>query len=266
MNCDFSFKHYKEILEIAQKNNYEFINFEEFIERDKNIEKEKFLNQKICLLRHDVDYEFHKNYDLAKIEYELGIKSTFFIQFSAWEYNSRDKDCFKIAKEFIKMGHKIGVHLDLSFYKDITIDKVHIYFEKEKKLLSDILEAEVIDVFSYHNPHKLKKFILNKETPRVRNTYEPLFFSKIKYLSDSQGWYEGCMCQIFKKSKYPKIQLLIHSYIWDEIPEIDFTNDMAKMIANKTKDFYNYMLDHHPVCKKNSKELKSQIIKKINKW
>ena len=36
MNCDFSFQHYKEILEIAQKSNYEFINFEEFIERDKN--------------------------------------------------------------------------------------------------------------------------------------------------------------------------------------------------------------------------------------
>ena len=47
MNCDFSFKHYKEILEIAQKNNYEFINFEEFIERDKNIEKE---NNRIKIL------------------------------------------------------------------------------------------------------------------------------------------------------------------------------------------------------------------------
>ena len=85
MNCDFSFQHYKEILEIAQKSNYEFINFEEFIERDKNQKKVNFSNQKICLLRHDVDYEFAKNYDLAKIEYDLGIKSTFLIQCSAWD-------------------------------------------------------------------------------------------------------------------------------------------------------------------------------------
>ena len=266
MNCDFSFQHYKEILEIAQKSNYEFINFEEFIERDKNQKKVNFSDQKICLLRHDVDFEFAKNYDLAKIEYDLGIKSTFFIQCSAWEYNCRDKDSFKIAKELIKMGHQIGVHLDISWYENITIDKVQSYFEKEKKLLSNILEAQVIDIFSYHNPHKLKDLVLNKAISGLRNTYEPLFFSKIKYLSDSQGWYEGCMCQIFKKSKYPKIQLLTHSYIWDEIPDIDFTNDVAKMIASKTKDFYEYILNAHPVCRKNDKELKNQIIKRINKW
>ena len=101
------------------------------------------------------------------------------------------------------MGHQIGVHLDISWLENITIDKVQSYFEKEKKLLSNILEAQIIDIFSYHNPHKLKNLVINKAISGLRNTYEPLFFSKIKYLSDSQGWYEGCMCQIFKKSKYP---------------------------------------------------------------
>ena len=266
MNCNFSFKHYGEILKIALKSNYEFINFDEFIERDKNLKKDNFLNQKICLLRHDADYEFAKNYNIAKIEHDLGIKSTFFIQCSAREYNCRDRDVFKIAKELSKMGHQIGVHLDITWYENITIDKVQTYFEKEKKLLSNILDVEVIDIFSYHNPHKFKDLVLNKVTPGLRSTYEPLFFSKIKYLSDSQGWYEGCMCEIFKKSKYPKIQLLTHSYLWDEIPDVDFTNDIAKMIASKTKDFYEYMLNSHPVCRKNDKELKNQIINKINKW
>ena len=105
MNCNFSFEHYKEILKTALKSNYEFINFAEFIERNKNSRKNNFLNEKICLLRHDVDYEFAKNYNLAKIEYDLGLKSTFFIQCTSWEYNSRDRDVFKIAKELSKMGH-----------------------------------------------------------------------------------------------------------------------------------------------------------------
>ena len=47
-------------------------------------------------------------------------------------YNCRDKDSFKIAKELIKMGHQIGVHLDISWLENITIDKVQSYFEKEK--------------------------------------------------------------------------------------------------------------------------------------
>ena len=266
MNCNFSFKHYEEILKAALKSNYEFIDFAEFIKRDKNSRKNNFLNQKICLLRHDIDYEFTKNYNIARIEHNLGLKSTFFIQCTSWEYNSRDRDVFKIAKELSNMGHQIGVHLDMSWYKDIDINNVQTYFEKEKKLLSNNLDIEVIDIFSCHNAHKLKELVLNKVIPGVRSTYEPLFFSKIKYLSDSQGWYEGCMCEIFKKSKYPKIQLLTHSYIWDEVPEVDFTKDIAKMITCNTKDFYKLMLSSHPVCKKNEEKLKKEIIKKINKW
>ena len=36
---------------------------------------------------------------------------------------------------------------------------------KEKTLLSDILDIDIIDIFSCHNPHKLKNFILNKTIP-----------------------------------------------------------------------------------------------------
>ncbi|MDA8937073.1 hypothetical protein N9I22_00175 [Candidatus Pelagibacter sp.] len=266
MNCDFSFQHYKEILEIAIKSNYKFLNFEKFTKLNNDLKQDDLSKQKICLLRHDVDYDFIKNYNLAKIEYDLGVKSTFFLQSSAWEYNCRDKESFKVVKEIVKMGHNIGVHLDISWYENFSIDKIKDYFERERKLLSDLLEIEVVNIFSYHNPHKFKDLLLNKEIPGLRNTYEPLFFSKIKYLSDSQGWYEECMCKIFKKSKYPKIQLLTHSYVWDQNPEKDFTNDIAKMISNKTKDFYEYMLNSHPVCKKNDKDIKSQIINKISKW
>ena len=266
MKCNFSHTHYKKILEIALKNNYNFINFFQFIEKNKLEEKENFLNEKICILRHDIDYTSEKIYSIAKIEFDLGIKSTYFFQSCSRVYNSREKETFQIAKELDKMGHQIGVHLDLSWYPDLSIQKISTYFMKEKTLLSDILDIDIIDIFSFHNPYKLKNFILNKTIPGVRQTYEPLFFSNIKYLSDSQGWYEGCICKIFKESRYSKIQLLTHPYIWDQNPEKDFTHDMAKMISNKTKDFYKYTVENHPICKKNKDELKIQIIKKINKW
>ena len=265
MKCNFSYLHYKEILEVALSNNYNFINFFEFIDKNE-FQKKKIDKEKICLLRHDIDYETDKIYSIAKIEYDLGIKSTYFYQTCAWEYNSRQKETVKIAKELSKMGHHLGVHLDISWYEDISIEKISTYFLKEKKLLEDILDVKLIDIFSYHNPHKLKNFILDKITPGVRNTYEPLFFSEIKYLSDSQGWYEGCVCKIFNESKYDKIQLLTHPYIWDENPEINFTHDIAKMISDKTVDLYKYMLKSHPICKHNEKELKNIIIKNINKW
>ena len=265
MKCNFSYLHYKEILEIALRSNYNFINFFEFINKDKFEKKDKFLNEKICILRHDIDYETEKIYSIAKIEYDLGINSTYFFQSCSKVYNSREKETVKIAKELFKMGHQIGVHLDLSWYQDISKQNILTYFNKEKTLLSNILDIDIIDIFSCHNPHKIKNFILDKTIQGVRHTYEPIFFSKIKYLSDSQGWYEGCICKIFKESKYYKIQLLTHPYIWDENPDKDFTHDMAKMISNKTKDLYDYTIKNHPICKKNKDELKNQIIRKINR-
>ena len=44
MKCNFSYLHYKEILEVALKNNYNFINFFEFI--DKNEFQKKKLTKK----------------------------------------------------------------------------------------------------------------------------------------------------------------------------------------------------------------------------
>ena len=76
------------------------------------------------------------------------------------------------------MGHQIGVHLDGSWYQDISKQNILTYFNKEKTLLSNILDIDIIDIFSCHNPHKIKDFILNKITPGVRHTYEPLFFFK----------------------------------------------------------------------------------------
>ncbi len=266
MTCNFSNSHYKEILEIALKNNYNFINYFELIDKNQFQNKDEFSKEKICILRHDVDYTPEKIYDIAKIEYDLGIKSTFFFQTSAWTYNSRSKETYSVAKEIDSMGHQIGVHLDLSWNKNISVQEIATYFQKEKKLLGNILEVELVDIFSHHNPHKLRDFILNQITPSVRHTYEPMFFSKIKYLSDSQGWYEGCPCKIFESSKYSKIQLLTHPFIWDKNPETDFISDMAKMITKKTIEYYNYTTKYHPVCEHNKTKLKDQIIKKINEW
>ena len=100
--------------------------------------------------------------------------------------------------------------------------------EKKKEMfgsdVSGILDQESFGLSNENDPRFVANdILLNKEIPGLRNTYEPLFFSQIKYLSDSQGWYEECMCKIFKKSMYPKIQLLTHSYLWDQNPEKDFT-------------------------------------------
>ena len=38
------------------------------------------------------------------------------------------------------------------------------------------------------------------------------------------------------------------------------------MVSKKTVDYYYHLLKSHPVCKKNSKELKNLIINRIKDW
>jgi len=91
----------------------------------------------------------------------------------------------------------------------------------------------------------------------MEHTYEKQYFSDMKYLSDSQGWYEGCVCKIFEQKKYDKIQLLTHPYIWPIEAKYDFTEDMAEMIKAKGVELIDYMVKYHPVCAKNEKRLRS---------
>ena len=71
-------------------------------------------------LRHDIDSHPFKALELAKIEYELGIRSTFFDLHSADYYGTynntqvhRYQKIFKLFQNINRMGHEIGVHNDL---------------------------------------------------------------------------------------------------------------------------------------------------------
>ena len=105
------------------------------------------------------------------------------------------------------------------------------------------------------NPDKM----IDKEVVGIHHTYEPRYFSEFKYLSDSQGWYEGCVCKLFESRKYPRIQLLTHPYIWSKSPRSDFIEDMVSLIKRRRDQLTEYMIFHHPVCEKNSSRLRSLV-------
>ena len=96
----FTFDYYKKTLEKAKKLGYNITCF-----RDIDLTKAK-----IILLRHDVEFSPEKAYEIAKIENELGIKSTFFLRVHSNEYNIFSFKNMYIIDKIIKMGHEIGLH------------------------------------------------------------------------------------------------------------------------------------------------------------
>jgi len=68
-------------------------------------------NRSICLLRHDIDSDMPRALRMAKIEAQLGIRSTYFVLHTAAYYSRRDfcEECLKLQD----MGHEVGLHNDI---------------------------------------------------------------------------------------------------------------------------------------------------------
>jgi hypothetical protein len=196
--CNFSLEHYKETLTIA-KEKYTFLTFTEY-DKSKN-------NFNIILLRHDIDYSIEKAFVMAKLEHDLGIKSTYFILLNSDFYNPHSSKNIKFLKEILLLGHEIGLHYDS--------DEILETQEPNKKLQENISQLEnlinqKISVVSQHNPTVTSKLKLSDEFIDVR---ESSTFTTIPYISDSvQNWRSGCMCNHINNKKI--LQILVHPIWW----------------------------------------------------
>jgi hypothetical protein len=249
IDCNFSLNHYQKILKTALDNDYQFVKYDDIENTD----------GKICVLRHDVDYTPLRALEKAKIEADLGIKAYYFFLINSEIYNIRDRRVYEVVHQLKKIGHHIGLHLDLSWNPKVKWENVVAQCKEEKELFKVLTNIEPCEIISFHNPHIFTEMVLNKSVDGMEHTYEKRYFSDIKYLSDSQGWYEGCVCKIFEQKKYNKIQLLTHPYIWPIEAKHDFTEDMAEMIKAKRVELIDYMVKYHPVCAKNEKRLRALV-------
>ena len=248
--CDFSLDHYREILESAKNSGYDFLLFDEVQTK---------ATGRTCLLRHDIDYAPEKAMEFGQIEADLGIRSTYFFQVVAWTYNPRERICYQAIHKLKELGHQIALHFDVTWKENAQWDELPSLCDQERKLLAHLTGLDVPDIISFHNPGTYADRVVDKKVTGIHHTYEPRYFSEFKYLSDSQGWYEGCVCKLFESGKYPKIQLLTHPYIWWGEPGPDFIHDMAAFVNLRREQLTDYFATHHPVCTKNEEHFKTLV-------
>ena len=76
MKCDFTYRHYSEILQMGRGEGYQFSSFLETSDRGKRI-----------YLRHDIDISIENSLKIATIEKENEVIATFFLQMNSPFYN-----------------------------------------------------------------------------------------------------------------------------------------------------------------------------------
>jgi len=157
------------------------------------------------LLRHDLDSEIETALEVAKMEFGMGIKSTFYFLLTSEYYNILSHQGMHIIRSIQKMGHEIGLHFDPSIYENIDEN-----FHQEINIMEKILDDKVYS-FSVHNPS------VHGEYPQFKgfiSTYNKNLFSEKNYFSDSRFNFKGNIKEIIKESKKGLIQLLFHPTIY----------------------------------------------------
>lgn len=228
MGCNFSLQHYSYILNNALRVGYEFKGFHEQISE----------NPRVIFLRHDIDVSVSMALQMAELEAELGVRSTYFVLPNSPLYNLLEDEVIEILIKIRDMGHWTGLHVDLPntpLFKNATIKKItNILF----KSFSSLVPFE--PVISYHRP---TRDVFGLKFESFANTYEDRFFKDIKYLSDSRkNWREGCPCQAILEGKYQQLQLLTHPIWWGTVDDLNSLG--REVIDNRVSRLVDYLANN----------------------
>ena len=202
---DFTRRNYRELLKLA-KSKFRFKGYDEI----KNKE-----NQSI-LWRHDVDFSMHSALALAKIEYEEGVTSTFFLMAHCEFYNLLEKEISQIVLKIRDFGHDVGIHFDSHYYEIEDESDIEKHLKKEFSLFESMFQISPT-AFSFHNTTPFTMSCEKEEYYGLTNAYSSFFKTELDYCSDSNGyWRYNRLLDFLNTPRSKNVQVLTHPAWWQD--------------------------------------------------
>ena len=229
----FSYNEYKNIITLI-KNNLPIIDFSEVTEK----------TEKFCVLRHDIEFSIDRAYELAKVETDLGVSSTYTVQLRNNTYNALSEKNIDLIKRIKDLGHYIGLHQNPPI---MDVEKLKTYVSVDIQML-EYYYGFYVDRFAFHRPKKeyLKEYF---EVDGKINCYDKKFFHyfdekpdklDVLYLSDSNHKWKFGYPLDFDLSKVNKLQLLTHPYSWTNDGYDNYGNYLS-LIRERKNELINSM-------------------------
>ncbi len=229
---DFTLVKYTELLKALKNNSYRFVTFEEYC-----TDKETLTEQKLVILRHDVDLKAENSLATARIEQSLNIQASYY--FRVIEQSNKPI----VIKAIADLGHEIGYH-----YEDLTICKGNtiLAFEHFKKKLDYFRQFYPVKTICMHGSPRSKfdgrdlwKFYDYHDFGIIGEPYFDVDFSNVFYLTDTGRRWDG-----FNVSVRDKVSSYQDKWIRDGLV-FHSTDDVIKAIANGTFP-QRLMMTTHP--------------------
>lgn len=203
-DADFTTQQYRNLVILA-KHNYEFVLYG-------NIP----WGNKFVVWRHDCDLSLNRAYALAKIEAEVGICATYFLNPHCEFYNIFEKSQVNVVLEILKMGHEIGLHFDAAYYDGCDEDGLNRHVRAEAGLLEELYGSRP-SAFSFHNPESGHLSCDAEYYGGLVNCYSKRFKEEVPYCSDSNGyWRYRNLYEVLEQASDPCLQVLTHPDWWQD--------------------------------------------------
>jgi len=209
------------------------------------------------ILRHDVDLHVKPAYDIALLEKECGIESSFLFLTNADSYNPLSRVNRKMIKQIADWGFDVGLHFDPTIYPGFDADLLQKHVEFECQIISDITQKDVKSI-SLHNPSIYNQFPIFKG---YINAYSDVLFSDENYISDSCMMFRNKDVFTFFDKKIDKpFQLLLHPLHYSETGE-----DYNTIFNHFAETFLSYIDNDFRANKTYNNQVKTPLHKQFNK-
>lgn len=183
------------------KGRYRVIPFAAFSKRDK-----PFL-----ILRHDVDMSLGAALEMARLERQLGIVSTYFVHLRNRFYNLCGADDLQLLRRLSHTGHEVGLHYDIERYRVYRQD-LSLSLLEEIRTLEKLIRKRVRSIAA-HNPVPHARDPIGR-IPGYINAYHFNKEHDVFYVSDScMSWRIADAHKLIAGSP-KRVQLLIHPILW----------------------------------------------------
>ncbi len=216
---DFTLKMYKKLLQTFLDKDYHIFSFNQFILLNSptspliSSSTHQLPNSPTLILRHDVDRMPQNALKIAKLEYDLGIKATYYFRTIPQTLKP------DIIKEISNMGHEVGYHYEnmaqCNGNFEMAIDDFRNNLDKLRKI------APVYTICMHGSPRSRwdakdlwKKYDYH-DFGIIAEPYIDIDFNEIFYLTDTgrrwDGWKYSIRDKIEQQGNWIKQGLIFHS-------------------------------------------------------
>ena len=234
---DFTFLGYEKLLKLLRDMGYCFAEYQNYSQYPRAV-----------ILRHDIDFSLEAALNMARLEAEHGVVSTYFVLLTSDLYNVASPKSLRMLREIQRLGHTIGVHFDETAYASTDKESMVQNILKECRLLSALLETswspgvQLVSRVSMHRP-SAQIFHANLQIPGVINAYEVRFIQDFKYLSDSRRRWREPAFDIIRSGTYDRLHILTHAF-WYNAKEENISDSIKKFVSAANRERYQHVAEN----------------------